>query len=272
MELKVIDIDALFEDYIKDYVYKSLGKLKPDEIEDKIPELYSKFGKEKLEELGGACPDEYYKNFTPEENVEILKEHIEKNVSVSDFLCEALQQQGSESALLNAVMETENEQLLCYLINILNDKGVKVPVNRYIEFVFYDYPENLRELATESLYPFADEVSSRIIEEYANLEEDKKECAVDILSHAKVKKDEIFDILISAFAKNPSKIALYSGFLAKYGDERALAFLYSKIEEEGLNYADFEELRFAIEALGGEYVKEKDFSKDKIFKKIKNVK
>ena len=39
--------------------------------------------------------------------------------------------------------------------------------------------------------------------------------------------------------------------------------------EEKINYADFEELRFVIEALGGEYKGDKDFSADKIYKKIK---
>ena len=40
------------------------------------------------------------------------------------------------------------------------------------------------------------------------------------------------------------------------------------IEGEKITYADFEELRFAIEALGGTYDKKRDFSKDKTFKKI----
>ena len=52
--------------------------------------------------------------------------------------------------------------------------------------------------------------------------------------------------------------------------ERALPFLTVAIEKEKISYADFEELRFAIEALGGSYDKERDFSRDKSFKKIKS--
>ena len=44
------------------------------------------------------------------------------------------------------------------------------------------------------------------------------------------------------------------------------------IEGEKISYADFEELRFAIEALGGKYDKERDFSQDKTYKKIKGGK
>ena len=269
MENKVIDLDGLFDEYIKDYVYKNVGKVKPEEIENEISKLYVKFGDEKLKELGGKTPNQFYAELTAEENVNLLLSHVETSTPVSDFLLESLMKSDSEGALIKALNESENEEFLCYLINLLNDKNSSIAFNRYLEFVLYDYPENLRELATESLYPFADKVATRIIEEFSNLKEDKKECVLDILSHAKEKKDQIFDILISSFVKYPKKTALYAGFLARYGDERALTFLYGKIEEEKISYADFEELRFAIESLGGEYNKEKDFSNDKFYKIIK---
>ena len=39
--MKIIDIDKLFDDYISQYVYENIGKVKPEEIEDKMPVLYS---------------------------------------------------------------------------------------------------------------------------------------------------------------------------------------------------------------------------------------
>ena len=269
MIAKVLDVDALFENYIKDYVLKSVGKIKPEEIENQIPKLYEKFGQEKLKELGGLSPVEFYQNNTSKDNVELLKLHVENQVCVSDFLTQALINSDSEKEIVKALNESEEEEFLCYLISILNDKNCSLCAKRYLEFVLYDYSENLRELATESLYSFADEVAGEIIKEFENLSPNKKECALDILSHVNEKKDEIFDLLISEFVKNPKKTALYAGFLARYKDERALAFLYAKIEEENLSYADFEELRFAIETLGGEYNKERDFSKDKYYNIIK---
>ena len=74
------------------------------------------------------------------------------------------------------------------------------------------------------------------------------------------------------YEKNQDNIPLYSSYIAKYGDERALPLLLKTIENEKLNYADFEELRFAIEALGGEYNKVRDFKSDKTYKKIMSVK
>ena len=104
--------------------------------------------------------------------------------------------------------------------------------------------------------------------QFNEVDEVKKACLTDVISNCK-KDDRVFDILIAEFAKHQENIPLYAAYLAKYGDDRALPFLLTAIEKEKLTYADFEELRFAIEALGGEYTKERDFSKDKTFKKIK---
>ena len=82
----------------------------------------------------------------------------------------------------------------------------------------------------------------------------------------------MFDILVLEFAKHADNVPLYANYLAKYGDDRALPILMKAIEAEGISYADFEELRFAIEALGGIYDKKRDFSADKTFKKIKSIK
>ena len=50
-----------------------------------------------------------------------------------------------------------------------------------------------------------------------------------------------------------------------------MPYLLSAIENEKIDYADFEELRFAIEALGGEYDKKRDFSNDSVRKKLKSA-
>ena len=88
--IKVIDVDELFDKYISDYVYSNIGKVKPEEIENKIPELYLEFGKTALKELDGKSPEEYYKGYSGEQLLACLKEHLETGVAVSDFLCETM--------------------------------------------------------------------------------------------------------------------------------------------------------------------------------------
>lgn len=267
--IKVIDIDAIFDKYISDYVYGNIGKIKPEEIENKIPELYVKFGDEKISELDGKTPNTYYKAFTAEQLVQCLERHLNEGVAVSDFLCEAITSAPNAAiALVNALDDKKSEELVLYAMNMLSEVGAEQAKDRLLEFVLWDYGEGVRELATEMLQGMADLVKEQILAQFNEVEDKKKVNLVEILSGCK-KDDRVFKILIDEFIKNQHQIPLYAGYLAKYGEERALPFLKVAIENEKISYADFEELRFAIEALGGEYDKKRDFTKDKTFRKIK---
>ncbi len=269
--IKIIDIDSLFDKYISDYVYKNIGKVKPDEIENKIPELYEKFGHEKLKELGGKSPEEYYKGYSGEELVECLKSHIEQGVSIPDYLCETISENAqNEQSLIKALDQESEEEFLLYVMNMLCDMDSKNCLKRFLEMVLWDYSMPIKELATEFLKERADSVKEEILSQYRESTDETKEYLTEILSGC-AKDDRVFDILIEQFAKNEKNIPIYAGYLAKYGDDRALPFLLAQIEKEKISYADFEELRFAIEALGGEYNKVRDFNNDKCYKKIKGL-
>ena len=268
--IKIIDIDSLFDKYISDFVYKNIGKVEPDEIEDKIPELYEKFGVEKLKELDGKSPEEFYKGYSGEQLIECLKTHIEKGVSISDFLCETItENKDNEQSLINA-LDSDGEEFLLYVMNMLCDMDSKNCAKRFLEMVLWDYSTPIKELATEFLKQRADVVKEEILSQFRDVNDDTKEFLTEILSGCK-NDDRVFNILVEQFAKNEDKIPIYASYLTKYGDDRALPFLLAEIEKEKISYADFEELRFAIEALGGEYNKVRDFKNDKSYKKIKGL-
>lgn len=270
--VKIIDIDALFDKYISDYVYTSIGKVKPEEIENQIPQLYVSFGDTKLKDLDGKTPNEYYRAFSGEELIECLKQHLKTGVAVSDFLCEAITgDKKNESLLISAISDDADEEFTIYVMNMLSDMGSKGVAKRYMEFILWDYSETIRELATESLAHFADDVKEDILSQFNDVDDDKKACLTEILSNAS-KDDRVFEVLINEFLRRVTQVPLYANYLTKYGDERALPYLMTAIENEKISYADFEELRFAIEALGGEYNKIRDFSSDKTYKKIKGIK
>ncbi len=270
--IKIIDIDALFDKYIEGYVYSNIGKVKPEEIENRISELYIEFGDQELKELDGKTPNTYYTQFTGEQLVECVKQHLESGVSVSDFLCEAITgNQDNEKAVANALGEDGNEEFTLYLMNMLGEMGSKLGAKRYLDFIAWDYSDTIKELATELLSEMAEEVKEEVIICYNESEESKKPFYTEILSRLK-NDDRVFDILTLEFVKHKENVPLYANYLAKYGDERALPFLLNAIEDEKISYADFEELRFAIEALGGSYDKKRDFTSDKTYKKIKGIK
>ena len=90
-----------------------------------------------------------------------------------------------------------------------------------------------------------------------------EEYMLEILSRLLIRSDDVFEILLKAFLQDEEKIRLRAGYLAAYGDERALPYLLNKIEDRSLGFVDFQELKYAIEALGGEYNEPRDFSSDK---------
>lgn len=270
-EIKTIDLDKLFDEYISDYVYKNVGKIKAEEIENNIPVLYGKFGDEKLAALGGKTPNTFYRDYPAESLIKCLKAHIDGKVPVSDFLCEAIiAAKDGERAVVKALNAEESEEFTAYLMNMLSDMKGKIPKERYMEFAFCDYPDSVGELATEFLCEIADEVRSAVIEQYESASDRAKERIAEILSRAG-KDDGAFNVLLSEFIKHGENLPLYAGYLARYGDERALPYLTAAAENEKISYADYEELRFAIESLGGE-CKPRDFSADKTYKKIKGIK
>lgn len=270
--IKVIDIDSLFDSYISDYVYQNVGKINPEEIENKMPILYEEFGDKALAELDGKTPNTFYKEYSATELLDCLKQHIEQGVSVSDFLCEAIiSNQNGEDALIESLSKDNDEEYTLYLMNILSEMGSTKYYHRLLEFILWDYSEPIRELATELLGTGVNQVKEQIISQFNEVDEVKKACLTDVLSNAE-KDDRIFNILTLEFAKHQENVPLYASYLAKYGDERALPFLMQAIENPKIKYSDFEELRFAIEALGGEYDKLRDFSNDKSYKIIKGGK
>ncbi len=271
---KIIDIDALFDKYIEKYIYENIGKVKPEEIENKMPILYKEFGDAKLAELNGKTPNTFYKDIEMQELLDCLKEHLSQNVSVSDFLCEAIiAREGEDGILLKELDKSDKsgvieEEYAVYLMNFISDKNATIPTAKYLEFVLYDYPETIGELATEMLCKYADTVKDSVINAFSDADEDKKPRLCEILSNAK-NDDRALSILIKEFLSHPKNVPLYTSFLTKYGDEKALPVLMETIVKDDISFADFEELRFAIESLGGEYNEKRDFTKDELYKKIK---
>ena len=90
---------------------------------------------------------------------------------------------------------------------------------------------------------------------------------LEILSRCKQRDDRVFDILMNAF-RTGDEVPMHASYLAAYGDERALPVLLDYIDRDDINFLEFRELKYAIEALGGEYTKPRDFTNDPYYQEI----
>ena len=128
-----------------------------------------------------------------------------------------------------------------------------------MQLITAEEDEEFRNKLIDLVKENADAVKEQALENYSRGQE--KTLMLEILSCVKNRDDRIFDILIKEF-RGSDEVQVLAGYLATYGDERALPYLSAKAEEDGLPYADFQEIKYAIEALGGEYTGERDYSGD----------
>lgn len=269
---KVLDIDALFEKYLRKFMQENAGKFTEDEWENKIHELYNKFGNTALNELDGKTPETYYNGVSGETLVGDFLKCLDKKISVSDYLLEAIvASTETENLLLNVLDEHDDEETLMYVLNMLSDKNSKKVLPKCVEYILDSgIASEIKELSAELLCNNPEEVKEKLLLLYNDGNDEDKEYFTDVLSRCKF-DDRVFEVLVDAFATHTDNMSYYADLLARYGDDRALPLLYEAIETD-VDYVTFTELKFAIENLGGEYDKKKDFSKDKLYKKIMNKK
>lgn len=259
---KLIDFDELFDRKLAQYMEEHAGEYTEKQWEDLIPRLYRNFGDTLIKSVGTTAKG-YYAEMTDEELVDTLKAHHKEGVSVSDFLCRELESRGCPDALLALMQEAEGE-LLILTINLAGSSKKALPV--YLDILLKTEDEELKDTVTEYLKGNADAVKERVLALYR--EGVEREYMLEILSRCKQKDDEVFEILLNEFRTAPDDIPMHASYLASYGDERALPVLLDYIDRDETNYLEYQELKYAIEALGGEYNKVRDFSADPYFQEI----
>lgn len=259
--MKLYDFDGMFDDKLSSYISENSGKYKESEWEELIPVLYNRFGDTKIKALG-KTPRGYYAEMDDKEIIKCLKAHLKQGITVSEFLCTEIEGRklfGELAPLLNG---TDDECV--YALNLLGaDSRLS---ETYMRLLTERENENIKDRCAELLKEKADEVLELTINNFQNNVE--REYMLEIMSRSVIRNDDVFEILLKEF-RCSEDIAVSANRLAVYGDERALKYLYEKIEDEGISYVDFRELKFAVEALGGEYNEERDFSADPYYEIIK---
>ena len=127
----------------------------------------------------------------------------------------------------------------------------------------------MKDAAAEKLKERADAAKERAVALYRDGVE--KEYMLEILARVTARDEEVFRILLDAFLAGGEKLPLHAGYLASYGDERALPYLMNRIEDRSIGFVEFQELKYAIEALGGEYDEPRDFSGDKDYLRVEDA-
>ncbi len=258
---KLIDFDALFDEKLAEYMQQNTGKYNEKQWESIIPKLYQKYGDIRIASIGDT-PKGYYEKMTDEELIAALRAHVEEGVPVSDFLCREIEKRDCPAPLIELLGDAEGE-LLTLAVNLAGD-CVRA-FDAYFGILASSEDEELKDTVTEQLKSSADAAKDRALAFYeAGTEPD---LMLEILSRCKERDDRVYNLLLNAF-RTSGEIPMHASYLAAYGDPRALPVLLETIDREDINYYEFQELKFAIEALGGEYTRARDFTADPYYREI----
>lgn len=255
--MKLIDFDGLFDEKLAQYMEENKSKYNEKQWEDVIPKLYKKFGDTKIAKIG-CTPKEYYSKMTNEELAQTLAEHLSSDVPVPEFLCAEIENRGETETLL-PLLNSEDIATANYAISLIGDNALAYEA--YFSILTENrFDEDVRNDIIEIFKFHADTVKDMVWDAYQK--GIQTEYMLEILSRVKTRNDDIYQALLSAFLTDEN-LPMRASYLAAYGDERALPILLKRIEDESLGFVEFQELKYAIEALGGEYNEPRDFSADK---------
>lgn len=260
--MKLYDFDGMFDEKLSEYVRKNADKYKESEWEDIIPKMYARFGDTQIKSLGKS-PNEFYAEMDDKTLVSTLRAHLKQGVAVSEFLCAAIEKRKADELLIPLLSGTDDE--IAYAMNLLGASRAALP--EYMRLLTTSDSEDVKNTCVDNLKEFADDVKSVALDNYNKGVE--REYMLEILSRCVIRTDEIYEILIKEFRLADDNLPMRASYLAAYGDERALPVLLDKIDEEGITFIEYQELKYAIESLGGSYEKERDFSNDEYYQAVK---
>ena len=258
---KLIDFDGLFDEKLAEYIQSNPEKYTEKQWENVIPKLYKQFGDIYVAKAG-ATPKQYYAAMSDDELCETLERHYDESVPVSDFLCREIESRGCSDALIR-LFDRREEEILTLAVNLAGSNEKAFPA--YFRLLTSEVSDDIKEAVCEQLKGGADAVKEQALALFEQGQE--QEMMLEILSRCKQRDERVYELLLTAF-RTGDEVPMHASYLAAYGDERALPVLLEYIDRDDINFLEFREVKYAIEALGGEYTKPRDFSHDPYYQEI----
>lgn len=258
---KLIDFDGLFDEKLAEYIQSNPEKYTEKQWENVIPKLYKQFGDIYVAKAG-ATPKQYYAAMSDDELCETLERHYDEGVPVSDFLCREIESRGCSDALIR-LFDRREEEILTLAVNLAGSNEKAFPA--YFRLLTSEVSDDIKEAVCEQLKGGADAAKEQALALFEQGQE--QEMMLEILSRCKQRDERVYELLLTAF-RTGDEIPMHASYLAAYGDERALPVLMEYIDRDDINFLEFREVKYAIEALGGEYTKPRDFSHDPYYQEI----
>ncbi|MBE5761533.1 MAG: hypothetical protein E7334_06010 [Clostridiales bacterium] len=275
--MKCIDFDVKFAEFTSKWVKENAAKYKtPDEMEADFPQVYVKWLNTPMDWLGRVSPSDYFNQFDDAKMlVKWLRDYFKQNVSVPDLLMDRIAALGESAeaplvTLLKKQARDEDEAKMC-AVGILDQMESEAGFPVYIQWLKNsEENDDLAERAVTAMSEKAQGWADQLTEAYKDANEFGKARLLDVMAY--VKNDErVYEAIRDAFISGDN-YALHASYLLKYGDDRALEMLTRVIDAPDITYVEYIEIRNAIEGLGGLVEGERDFTGDKDYEALRQMK
>ena len=275
MKMPVPNFDDHFAEFTSEWMQEHKNEYRNyDQMEEDLPRIYMAFLNTRAAWLGSVTPGSYFTQFEdPKVLVDWLRQYCDENIPVPDPLLEQIAAVGKpcEKRLLELLKDEEaDEEARMTAVGLLREMESLLPKMLYINWQLDRAPEDeLKDNALESLTSMGESVVQPILQQIGKAGDAGREALLEVLSHFPG-NEQTFRITLEEFRRHPEKRALFAGYLAKLGDDRALPELTEAAREQNLPYLTFIELRSAIESLGG-VCPEREYEDDPEYEALKDL-
>lgn len=275
MNMPIINFDEHFADYTSEWMKSHQNDYANfDEMEADMPRIYLSFLNTRAKWLGGVTPGSYFTQFEdPKVLVDWLRAYCEEAAPVPDLLLEQIAAVGRpcEKRLLELLKDGEAPQEARMIaVELLREMESTLPKMLYIHWQLDRSGEDeLKDNALESLTQMGETVVQPILQELHNANPAGEEALLEVLSHYPG-NEQIFRLALRLFRERKEQRALFAGYLARLGDDRALPDLIAAAQEPGLPYLTFIEIRNTIESLGG-VCPEREYDDDPEYEALRDL-
>ena len=260
-----VDLQGIFEKYLKEMVKQNPDKLSSAEmLEKNIGQLTERFNNAKIKFLGDLSPKEYVKKLSLERELfDYIEDCLEKGFEIYDLVCDQLTAENGAIEFLKPLLVSEIKDAPMFAARIIQSIASNEAEDVFLEVLENDnYSDAVKEVAFEFLCDERSSAVEKILEKLPQLPQEKQGIFVEVLATYKGNK-AIFYWLVTMFYR-ANDIALYAKLLGEYGDETAIDILKSFAKENEIDFVEYIEIRNAVEMLGGDFDIEKDFSQDEL--------
>lgn len=275
MKMPILNFDEHFAAFTSEWMKEHRQEYRTfDDMEEDMPRIYMAFLNTRASWLGSVTPGSYFTQFEdPKVLVDWMNQYCDEGVPLPDPLMEQISFVGKpcEKRLVELLKDEEatNEARMT-AIGLLRELESTQPKMLYITWQLDRMPEDeIKDNAIESLVEMGESVVQPILQQIGKANDAGKEALLEVLSHFPG-NEQAFRLTLETFRTSSNKKALFAGYLAKLGDDRALPDLIEAAEKPDVPYLTFIELRNAIEELGGE-CPEREYDDDPEYEALRDM-